>query len=225
MNTCQKISALALACGILLGFSACQSRPPQPEQQAKQHPHGPPPPHFAEAGHHRAVKPLTAEEKQQWQARMQQFQAQRAALDRACVDKAGHSISVEFQGKTIEGQCVISFHPNPPKHAELGPLPAHDDQHQPIAPPPPEQARHPRREVQPLSADQKKQFEAKLQDFKAHRDALDRDCASKVGQSLSVEFEGKRIEGKCLLGFRPKQALPHAAPEHPPEPAVSSTQS
>ncbi|KAA8731653.1 hypothetical protein F4V57_12070 [Acinetobacter qingfengensis] len=136
MSTWLKTSMMTLALASVVGLTACQSNTA---------PHNDRPDHLPKSAHNDKQRPplphsgkpfdkMTDQEKAAFQQRMQEHQAKREALDKACEGKVGQTISVKVGDKTLEGKCEVNFKPNRPEKGQQPPLPPQDGQ---LAPQPP----------------------------------------------------------------------------------------
>lgn len=196
MNKCFKLTGLTLACGLSLWLTACQKDTPHHGHGDPAHhkpPHHGAPPHLGPDG-----QALSKQDKKQFQQHLAEFKAQREAADKNCADKIGQTVSIQIHNQSIDGKCLVTFQPKPPKKHAKHPPHAHAAM-----------AETPKRpDPKTLSDEDKRQFEQHLKQQQAQRQAFDQACADRIGQQINIKFQDKIIEGRCLVSFQP---------DHPPK--------
>lgn len=118
-----KVAFMTTLLGSMFALTACQSTPPSKYANERHH-HGKyQMQRDGEYRDHKQRQQLTPEQRKEWQAKRdqrqhqqgkirQERQQQRALIEKACVGKkAGQTVNVRWQQRTIQGKCEMRFSP------------------------------------------------------------------------------------------------------------------
>ncbi len=167
----------------------------------------------AKDGPRRDFKNMTEEERAALKEQMQQRRANHQALNDACKDKAGQTLSMKVGEQTVTGQCEVHFRPDRPSKGESD-MPHHGGMMHDFK----DGAERGFRDFKNMTEEERAALQQKMQQRKDARDALDQACQGKIGQTLDMKLDDKTVTGQCEVMFRPDR--PANAPDTPPAPPM-----